>query len=548
MYRWTRWIAAALFCAAASPAWAQPGDAAQDGIYIIFDASNSMWGELPDKSRKIEVAKKVLGDFVGGEFPDRELALRIYGHNRPGDCADTSLVVPFAAPGEAVGPIRTAVGKVTPRGKTPISRSLMAALKDFGARKGDILLISDGIETCDADPCALMEEWRASNVNIRVHVVGFGLDNVAREAMTCVAETSGAKYYDADSADGLAKALTEARQAAMSAPPEPGTPTPVPHEAGYEIKIFATDEAGRSLGVEGTATTDGQAPLAVASHHRNEVVPGTYAMELGVRTANGNLYRPVTAEVAVSEPGVTRLDVKAARPAMVRARFVMDGKDIDGALIDAYQDGAKAFSFRWFDEVFADPGTYEFRSKPNADNDLAVPGTLVGGQDTEIVFALAKTVRVAVSFTLTGGEAVKRNSELWRDGKKIYGIHASNGGRVRPGTYELRAPAALTSVTVPQIVVTAEAEQSFEFPIETGFIAVSYDPAGVYKTKPDRAFIAPAAKSQDRHYANTGKAVAVLPGDYVVQGWQNAGDFDPVAVTVAAGQTVPVMLRPKQTE
>ena len=39
------------------PAVAQEAGSSRP-LYIIFDGSNSMWGELPDTSRKIEVAKE----------------------------------------------------------------------------------------------------------------------------------------------------------------------------------------------------------------------------------------------------------------------------------------------------------------------------------------------------------------------------------------------------------------------------------------------------------------------------------------------------------
>jgi hypothetical protein len=49
-------------------------EAPSDAVYLIFDASGSMWGELPDKSRKVVVAKQVLQDFVAGDFAGRDLS------------------------------------------------------------------------------------------------------------------------------------------------------------------------------------------------------------------------------------------------------------------------------------------------------------------------------------------------------------------------------------------------------------------------------------------------------------------------------------------
>ncbi len=175
-----------------------------DAVYIIFDASGSMWGQLADKTHKIEAARKVLKEFVGGDFGGRELALRVYSHRRERDCTDSELVVPFSEPGAVSGEIQNFVDNVNPKGRTPISRSLIAALEDFGDRGGEIILISDGIETCDADPCALVRAWREKNVNVRVHVVGLGLNEEERKAMSCISEAAGTQFHGAGSATELA--------------------------------------------------------------------------------------------------------------------------------------------------------------------------------------------------------------------------------------------------------------------------------------------------------------------------------------------------------
>jgi hypothetical protein len=57
----------------------------QPGMYVIFDGSNFMRGELPDKSRKIKVAKKVVKEFFSGEFEGHDLALRVYGPRKKAD-------------------------------------------------------------------------------------------------------------------------------------------------------------------------------------------------------------------------------------------------------------------------------------------------------------------------------------------------------------------------------------------------------------------------------------------------------------------------------
>ncbi len=202
------------FCLAGLPRDTAAQD--KDGIYIIFDASGSMWGELPDQSRKVTVAKAVLEDFVAGDFEGYELALRAYGHRRNADCRDSELVVPFGPPEQVVGQVQAFAKDLNPLGKTPITYSLRQALADFGDRPGEIILISDGIETCDEDPCALMREWREKDIQIKVHVVGLGLDEKAKSAMQCIAEAAGTEYRDAESATTLAEGLARIQEEAKT--------------------------------------------------------------------------------------------------------------------------------------------------------------------------------------------------------------------------------------------------------------------------------------------------------------------------------------------
>ena len=77
-------------------------------------------------------------------------------------------------------------------GKTPLTEAVRQAastLKSTEA-KATVILITDGIETCEADPCALGAELEASGVDFTAHVVGFGL--TAEEG--CDRRLSGRKH------------------------------------------------------------------------------------------------------------------------------------------------------------------------------------------------------------------------------------------------------------------------------------------------------------------------------------------------------------------
>ncbi len=521
---------------------------AEPGLYVILDGSGSMWGQLPDGTHKITAARDVVQRFQVEDYTGRELAFRVYGHRREGDCSDSELVVPFSAPQEAISRMSTFADQVNPKGRTPISRSLRAALEDFGDRPGDIILISDGIETCGEDPCALMREWRDKNINIGVHVVGLGLEDKERAAMACISEAAGTPYHDAQTVDELVASLEEIRQESLGSM-EPADPRDDNEPEWQVLDIIATNEAGEALRVQGTARWEGSEPVEVTSNGHNRVPPGEVEVRVGVRTRNGDLYQPVTARVAVLASGDTDFEVVVPEPPSVTARFVERGEDRAGAFITVFEDGEEAFGFRHIDRAYVDPGTYEFRSAPNADNELTVTETFAAGDHKEIVFELVQTVHAKIKIVAAdSGVWFRSNPELWQDGEHKYRVHRNNGVRALPGTYELRLELQLTPYTHADLVLTTEPEQEFVIEVPVGHVTIKYQNADGSAGRDARVFL--SRKNEDGRWvrdtiSQTSTRIPLVAGEYQLEGWSVLGDFDTVHFEMAVGEEKEVVLRAK---
>jgi len=138
-------------------------------ILFIFDASYSMAGAWEGEPR-INVARRVLVEMVDSlaQLNNVEMALRVYGHQSPvppQDCSDTKLEVPFA-PNNAAR-IKQKIRFLSPKGTTPIAHSLELAAYDFpdcNNCRNIIILITDGVEACDGDPCAVSLEIGRAHV------------------------------------------------------------------------------------------------------------------------------------------------------------------------------------------------------------------------------------------------------------------------------------------------------------------------------------------------------------------------------------------------
>ena len=194
--------------------------AANDKAVIVLDASGSMWGRIEDKT-KIEVARETLGQVLKTVPDTLDLGLVVYGHRQKGACSDIQEIV-APAPGTREA-ITQAVSDLNPKGKTPIADSVKMAAESlkYTEDKATVIVITDGIETCNADPCALASELEKTGVDFTAHVIGFGLSEEEGRKVACLAENTGGKYLQAGNADELSGALVETVAAAPEPEPEP---------------------------------------------------------------------------------------------------------------------------------------------------------------------------------------------------------------------------------------------------------------------------------------------------------------------------------------
>ena len=180
---------------------------AQERAIMVLDASGSMWGQV-DGTPKIAIARDVIRGLLGEWDPNVELGVIAYGHRQKGDCTDIETLVPVGPVGD--GDVLAAIETLNPRGKTPLADTVRQAAEalQYTEERATVLLISDGEETCDADPCAAAAELAAKGVDFKVHVVGFDVNNDQKAQLQCIAETTGGQFLGADNASELHEAMT----------------------------------------------------------------------------------------------------------------------------------------------------------------------------------------------------------------------------------------------------------------------------------------------------------------------------------------------------
>jgi len=193
---------------------------AADRAIIVLDASGSMWAQINGKAR-IDIARDTLKDVLAGVPDTLELGFMAYGHRSKGDCNDIEMLVdPAPGTAEAIG---QAADKLSPKGKTPLSASVKMAAEElkYTEDKATVILITDGLETCNADPCALASELKKDGVDFKVDVVGLALTEDEANQVRCIADNTDGKYLQADDEDGLKDALNDVVSDVTEAPPPP---------------------------------------------------------------------------------------------------------------------------------------------------------------------------------------------------------------------------------------------------------------------------------------------------------------------------------------
>jgi Ca-activated chloride channel homolog len=174
-------------------------------IEFVFDASFSMFGQW-QSGMKMDIAKKMLTEFLDSlaGIDNLEIAFRCYGHQVPlrpeRSCTDTKLEVPFNPNMRTnVTAIKNRLKSIVPKGTTPIAYTLEQCGGDFPAPSNKnlrniIILITDGIDECDGDPCAVSLALQKKGIVLKPFVIGIGLDQSYMNSFGCIG-----KFYDASS-------------------------------------------------------------------------------------------------------------------------------------------------------------------------------------------------------------------------------------------------------------------------------------------------------------------------------------------------------------
>lgn len=177
-------------------------------ILFVLDASGSMtntWGN----GNRFRASKTIISGLVDSlqKIPNLEMGLRVFGSMSPlnaNDCKDTKLEAPIRANNAAT--IKLKLTNLKANGITPIAYALEQSANDFvysgEGYRNILILITDGIESCDGNACEISKKLQAKGIFLQPFIIGLGLTKEAALTFECVG-----RYDDAQDEIGFKKSL-----------------------------------------------------------------------------------------------------------------------------------------------------------------------------------------------------------------------------------------------------------------------------------------------------------------------------------------------------
>lgn len=320
------------------------------GTILVLDASGSMRGRIGGET-KMAIAKRSVRELVEA-FPDNTpLGLVVYSHRRGNDCKDIELAIP---PGPLDKPaFIKAVMAIEPRGMTPLTDAVEFAAQalDYRNRAANVILVSDGEETCGRQPCEVAARLKSLGKDLTVHAVAFDLGEKASRSFACLALDTGGRFLQANDAASLRDALTLAvtESTTPSAPAVerlgPATitaPASVLGGAEFQVAWTGPDNPGDYLSIVRANARD-EAYANYSYTRQGSPLTITALIEAGpaeIRYVTGGSHTILArAAVGITAPEVT-LQAAAEAPAGGRIEVTWTGPANAGDFVTVVATGA----------------------------------------------------------------------------------------------------------------------------------------------------------------------------------------------------------------
>jgi len=180
-------------------------------VMIILDASGSM-GLLNNGRTRMDAAKDALRRYVATvQTSGINMGLMVYGHkgsnalgDKPISCASAEQIAPIGAITSAN--LDTYLNLIKPTGWTPIGLAISNAQAGFVDKEQDnneIVLVTDGDETCDSNPVGAATAIFTGVAKVKVNIIAFAVSSKEVTTLSTIARAGSGSFASANNSDEL---------------------------------------------------------------------------------------------------------------------------------------------------------------------------------------------------------------------------------------------------------------------------------------------------------------------------------------------------------
>lgn len=193
--------------------------ACDEDVMLVFDGSGSMAGSerlgIGSFVTRLDKVRVALGQVLPNVAPHRRIGLVTYGPGPYNRCDNIELNLrPIR---NAARPILDVIERLVPAGRTPLTAAVEQAAEvlDYKRKAGTVVLLTDGEETCDGNPCELAKRLKAEAAGLVVHVIGYKMKDFSWTGgsgileMRCLVDTLDGQYFSVETTEELIAALSK---------------------------------------------------------------------------------------------------------------------------------------------------------------------------------------------------------------------------------------------------------------------------------------------------------------------------------------------------
>lgn len=193
-------------------------DSGKKNIVLILDASGSM-GLSNSGQTRMDAAKSAIKGYVSqaSSDPNVSIGLMVYGHkgsnstaDKPASCASAEIIAPLGSVSSTT--IDSYLAGVKPTGWTPMGLAITNAQSVFTGKEADknqMILITDGDETCNSNPAGAAASAHNSAAKISVDVIGFAVSTAEQSTLNAIATSGGGDFSVANDSNELIRKMDQ---------------------------------------------------------------------------------------------------------------------------------------------------------------------------------------------------------------------------------------------------------------------------------------------------------------------------------------------------